>query len=76
MSRDDPMRDSGRDAQEKEFKAFVGGISWHMSDRELKDSKFSSRAPSVCFLILLDIPFLLQPSESSMQSMLQSCWTK
>ena len=40
MSREDvTMRDNGRDAPEKEFKAFVGGISWHMSDRELKDSK-------------------------------------
>ena len=80
MSRDDPLRDNGRDAPEKEFKAFVGGISWHMSDRELKDSKLCSRSQIsvlICtFLILLHIPFLLQPSESSTQSMLQLCWTK
>ena len=48
MSRDDPMRDNGRDAPEKEFKAFVGGISWHMSDRELKDSKLRSTSQAVC----------------------------
>ena len=23
----------------EEFKLFIGGISWHMDDRELKDSK-------------------------------------
>jgi hypothetical protein len=23
----------------EDFKAFVGGISWHISDRELKDSE-------------------------------------
>ena len=42
MSRDD-MRDVGHDGPEKECKAFVGGISWHMSDRELKDSEFCGR---------------------------------
>lgn len=26
-------------APAEEFKIFVGGISWHMDDRELKDSK-------------------------------------
>lgn len=25
----------------EEFKLFIGGISWHMDDRELKDSKNS-----------------------------------
>lgn len=42
MSRDD-MRDVGHDGPEKECKAFVGGISWHMSDRELKDSECCGR---------------------------------
>ncbi len=36
MSRD---RDAGPAAEE--FKAFVGGISWQINDRELKDSASS-----------------------------------
>ena len=40
MSRDDGPREDGRNPPpESEFKAFVGGISWHMNDRELKDSE-------------------------------------
>ena len=42
MSRDEPPQENGRDAPAEEFKAFVGGISWHMNDRELKDSEYTS----------------------------------
>lgn len=53
---DDERSDSRSPSQEREkseppaaeaaeeFKLFIGGISWHMDDRELKDSKqFLSR---------------------------------
>ena len=29
----------------EEFKAFVGGISWQINDRELKDSALPARLP-------------------------------
>ena len=40
--RDPPERESSQPAAapSEEYKIFVGGISWHMDDRELKDSKF------------------------------------
>lgn len=38
MSRDEPPPENGRNGPEQEHKAFVGGISWHMNDRELKDT--------------------------------------
>lgn len=31
----------------EDFKAFVGGISWHISDRELKDSELPPQ-PASC----------------------------
>lgn len=33
----------------EEFKAFVGGISWHMTDRELKESKSFILCSLFCF---------------------------
>lgn len=49
MSRDRSRSPARRDAPmeeplSEEFKAFVGGISWHISDRELKDSELFSLA--------------------------------
>ena len=38
MSRDEGPREDVP-PPDSEFKAFVGGISWHMNDRELKESK-------------------------------------
>ena len=40
-SPDEPPRPDG------DFKIFVGGISWHMNDRELKDSKCPLQAPDL-----------------------------
>ena len=38
--RDPPERETSQPAApSEEYKIFVGGISWHMDDRELKDSK-------------------------------------
>ena len=41
-SPDEPPRPDG------DFKIFVGGISWHMNDRELKDSKCWLQVPNLC----------------------------
>lgn len=38
-ARDEPAREDDRPRTDGEFKIFVGGISWHMNDRELKDSE-------------------------------------
>lgn len=40
-SPDEPSRPDG------DFKIFVGGISWHMNDRELKDSECWPQAPTL-----------------------------
>lgn len=40
----------------EEFKLFIGGISWHMDDRELKDSK-----QHLCRLTLLRFKFFFEP---------------
>ena len=68
MSRDDPPRENGRNGPEQEHKAFVGGISWHMNDRELKDSK-PLLAPS-CRGILH--PSLLLSARSSVDAAFRS----
>ena len=36
----------------EEFKLFIGGISWHMHDRELKDSKLHPSQQRPKFKIL------------------------
>ena len=45
-SRDNDKEREESDQPAEEYKIFVGGISWHMDDRELKDSElqFSSNA--------------------------------
>lgn len=40
-------RSGGSAAPAEEFKIFVGGISWHMDDRELKDSKHLLKLPPI-----------------------------
>lgn len=42
-SREEEREKSDEPAPEvaEEFKLFIGGISWHMDDRELKDSENS-----------------------------------
>ena len=47
--RDPPERETSQPAApSEEYKIFVGGISWHMDDRELKDSEFCFlRPPSI-----------------------------
>ncbi len=46
VRRDEPPQE---DEVSEEFKAFVGGISWHISDRELKDSEPRSRFSLLSF---------------------------
>ena len=41
----------------EENKLFVGGISWHMQDRELKDSAPFPMGPLAVLLLMLNPPF-------------------
>lgn len=82
MSRDDAPRENGRDGPEQEHKAFVGGISWHMNDRELKDSRSRrpqrENPPLGCSLSSTSYLWCLQLSERKAiwQKVRQLCWTK